>query len=792
MTTLVNRVIFKSNKNNGLGTSIDIQGNIDISGNIIPSSNSFDLGSNTQRWRDMHFSGNLYQNGSSYIGSQWITSGSKLYYTAGNIGIGTNNPINTLDVSGNSRISGNIAVGGNLSVSGTLTTIDSTTVTVQDPIITLSQSVLTSNDNKDRGIEFLYYDGSSKRGFFGFDNTNSNLIYLINATNTSEVFSGTYGNIQGGSFISSNTSGAPLTVSSSGLVTNLNADLLDGQDGTYYRNMNNVTNGTLTVNYGGTGANSLSSGKLLVGAGTSAISTPVDLTWNGSNLGIGSSNPSQKLDVSGNINFTGILYQNSLPYIGSQWTTSGNTIFYNTGNVGIGSSNPSQKLDIIGSVKATSFIGSGASLQSIYQASRIFNVSTPIFNYNIQDISGDNPIIQVTSGHTYAFSLNVPSHPFNIRTIANQSSSNIIIGMIHIAPDGTILTGSNANNKTDGTIFWTIPYDIIPVGNSNVTVFYQCGVHTSMIGNIIINSNNSTQWTDGSSNKIYYNTGNVGIGSSNPSQKLDVSGNIAASGNISAGNYVSCANINFTGDLYKNSSLYVGSQWTTTSNKIYYNTGNVGIGTLNPSSTLDITGNIYASNNITANNNIIGTRLISFVTSGTAPLTVTSTTLVTNLNADLLDNQDSAYYLNYNNLTNKPIISSTQWTTSGTKIYYNAGNVGIGLTNPNNTLDVGGNIYATGDVSAFSDKRYKTNIEKITNAIDKINAINGYTFNRVENMERRMMGVIAQELELVIPEVVYQQGDTLSVAYGNIVAVCIEAIKELDVKIKELEKVIKK
>jgi len=693
MTTLVNRVIFKSNKNNGLGTSIDIQGNIDISGNIIPSSNSFDLGSNTQQWRDMHFSGNLYQNGLSYTGSQWTTSGNKLFYTAGNIGIGTNNPINTLDVSGNSRISGNIAVGGNLSVSGTLTTIDSTTVTVQDPIITLGQSVLTSNDNKDRGIEFLYYDGSSKRGFFGFDNTNSNLIYLINATNSSEVLTGTYGNIQGGAFISSNTSGAPLTVTSSGLVTNLNADLLDGQDGTYYRNMNNVTNGTLKVEYGGTGTNSLTSGKLLVGAGTSAVLTPVDLTWNGSNLGIGSSNPIQKLDVSGNIaasgnisagnyiscaniNFTGILYQNSSPYIGSQWTTSGNTIFYNTGNVGIGSSNPSQKLDVSGNIAASGNISAG--------------------NY-------------------------VSCANINFTGILYQNSS---------------------------------PY----------------------IG---------SQWTT-SGNTIFYNTGNVGIGSSNPSQKLDVSGNIAASGNISAGNYVSCANINFTGDLYKNSSLYLGSQWTTSGSKIYYNGGNVGIGTINPGNTLDVSGNIYTSNTIT------GTRLISNIGSGTAPITVTSSTLVTNLNADLLDNQDSTYYLNYDNLTNKPTISSSQWTTSGTKIYYNTGNVGIGTVNPGNTLDVSGNIYASGDISAFSDKRYKTNIEKITNAIDKINAINGYTFNRVGNMDKRMMGVIAQELELVIPEVVYQQGDTLSVAYGNIVAVCIEAIKELDEKIKELEKLIKK
>ena len=70
--------------------------------------------------------------------------------------------------------------------------------------------------------------------------------------------------------------------------------------------------------------------------------------------------------------------------------------------------------------------------------------------------------------------------------------------------------------------------------------------------------------------------------------------------------------------------------------------GNVGIGTTNPQYKLDIVGTLKTD------------RLISTVASGTAPFNVTSSTVVTNLNTDLLDGQHGSYYLDYNNLTNKP------------------------------------------------------------------------------------------------------------------------------------------
>ncbi len=96
--------------------------------------------------------------------------------------------------------SGGLVVTGNLTVNGTTTTVNSSTITVDDPIFTLGgDSAPGSDDNKDRGIEFRYHDGSAaKIGFFGFDDDTGNFTMFTAATNTSEVFSGTLGNAKFG------------------------------------------------------------------------------------------------------------------------------------------------------------------------------------------------------------------------------------------------------------------------------------------------------------------------------------------------------------------------------------------------------------------------------------------------------------------------------------------------------------------------------------------------------------------------------------------------------------------
>ena len=97
---------------------------------------------------------------------------------------------------------GNIIVGGNLTVNGTTTTINATTTTLDDPIITLGgDTAPASDDNKDRGVEFRWHNGSAaKVGFFGFDDSTGYMTFIPDATNTSEVFSGTQGDIQATNF----------------------------------------------------------------------------------------------------------------------------------------------------------------------------------------------------------------------------------------------------------------------------------------------------------------------------------------------------------------------------------------------------------------------------------------------------------------------------------------------------------------------------------------------------------------------------------------------------------------
>tara|TARA_B100000424_G_scaffold57337_1_gene41369 strand:- start:18004 stop:20178 length:2175 start_codon:yes stop_codon:yes gene_type:complete len=94
-------------------------------------------------------------------------------------------------------IGGNLTVTGNLTVNGTTTTVNSTTTTVDDPIFTLGGDTAPgSDDDKDRGIEFRYHTGSAaKIGFFGFDDSANAFTFIADATNSSEVFSGSAGNV---------------------------------------------------------------------------------------------------------------------------------------------------------------------------------------------------------------------------------------------------------------------------------------------------------------------------------------------------------------------------------------------------------------------------------------------------------------------------------------------------------------------------------------------------------------------------------------------------------------------
>jgi hypothetical protein len=111
-----------------------------------------------------------------------------------------------------------------------------------------------------------------------------------------------------------------------------------------------------------------------------------------------------------------------------------------------------------------------------------------------------------------------------------------------------------------------------------------------------------------------------------------------------------------------------------------------------------------------------------------------------------------------------------------------------GLSNlSSNGNALAGSFTATGDITAFSDARVKENVETLPNALESVKQMRGVTYNKIGE-EKQSVGVIAQELEEVVPQLVHTDEEGMkSVAYGNITAVLIEALKEQQAQIEELK-----
>jgi hypothetical protein len=111
------------------------------------------------------------------------------------------------------------------------------------------------------------------------------------------------------------------------------------------------------------------------------------------------------------------------------------------------------------------------------------------------------------------------------------------------------------------------------------------------------------------------------------------------------------------------------------------------------------------------------------------------------------------------------------------------------------SLYINGDAYSSGTITAASDARKKENIQTIENALEKVQQLRGVSFVRNDlnetdpNYKKQQIGVIAQEIEKVLPEVVTYASDVdeYAVSYGNISAVLIEAIKELKVELEEIK-----
>lgn len=174
------------------------------------------------------------------------------------------------------------------------------------------------------------------------------------------------------------------------------------------------------------------------------------------------------------------------------------------------------------------------------------------------------------------------------------------------------------------------------------------------------------------------------------------------------------------------------------------------------------------------------------------------------LDADTFDGLNSTQFLRSDvndtasgNYTFSGSVSLTQASGLALEVGANAEVGGSLLVGTNaeigGYLEVG-EVRATGNIItnySASDIALKENLQIINNSLDKVSQINGYTFNYIDRPEERVTGVVAQEIEKVLPEVVFDHernnGTYKAVRYDNIIPLLIEAIKELKGKVNDLE-----
>jgi hypothetical protein len=187
---------------------------------------------------------------------------------------------------------------------------------------------------------------------------------------------------------------------------------------------------------------------------------------------------------------------------------------------------------------------------------------------------------------------------------------------------------------------------------------------------------------------------------------------------------------------------------------------------------------------------ITGGTINSTPIGGTTPATGAFTTLSASGASTLTGNIGTSGDVTLNSVSTERRVN---WTLTGKTVYFfirdsddTCGLYDTGTSSSRFISDVSGNFTATGNVTAYSDARLKENIETISGALGKVAAMRGVTYTR-KDTGAKGIGVLAQEMQEVIPEAVLNNGEHLSVSYGNLVGVLIEAIKELSERVRKLE-----
>ena len=363
------------------------------------------------------------------------------------------------------------------------------------------------------------------------------------------------------------------------------------------------------------------------------------------------------------------------------------------------------------------------------------------------------------SAASYGSQLVVPSITVDARGHVTAASSNTAISLSALGYSGS----ANADNYGSFSIKANSG-SAEAIGSGETITFTDSGATTvTRSGNTIDISSANTQLSDAQVRSKFSAGSNVAI---------------SGSGSISATNTNTVTNLGANNTNYTSGNInIVGTNATSVSksgNTITITSADTNTDT-NTVTNIGANGATFSSGNIS----ITGGGATSVSKSGNT-VTITST-----------DNNDNTTYSNLNQFTNGPgYVTSSGVTSVATGNGLTGGTISSSGT-ISMTGSYSGTFTASADVVAYSDKKLKDNVETLDGS--KVFDMRGVSFNRNDQDGKLSSGVIAQELEMIAPELIHEAEDgTKGVAYGNTVGYLIEAIKLLKAEIEELKSINKK
>jgi hypothetical protein len=511
-------------------------------------------------------------------------------------------------------------------------------------------------------------------------------------------------------------------------------------------------------------------------------------------IGVGVTSPDDRLQVNGTIRATKIvasdggsstapsfswflnpstgMYLPDFNKLGLVTSGSNRVWIDSAGFVGINTITPSNTLDVAGTTCTSNLtVTANASIKTL-SSSNAYITSLNANNFSVSNILASSTLYGSNSSFSNAFIANLQTTTLSTSNITtpliiatSNTSSNLIVP--YLATITSLVSSNNTfSNLTVNNTGFVSTLTSSNVSISNLTVLTTTSASNIITNNLVVQS---------ASASIIPVLTSLTITTSNLSASNVVLSNLTVPRiNLTNGNNIA---IGISTDSTTGIQMGISGSdrqikfytWSnpilSCINRAQNTSGFVGINNSNPLTNLDVTGTV----------NVSGVLTVPYIQS----------------TAGNINNPSYAFNGNTAGMFS-PGSNQLALATQGAYAVFvdSNGYVGIGTTTTTNftyRLNVNGGIFAEDNVYLASDQRKKSNLVRIDNALAKLQNITGYTYTLHSNCDRQA-GLIAQEVETVLPEVVSTDKDGYkAIAYGNTAALLVNALKELADEVKTLK-----